>query len=95
MVTTDYEAWLGTNEPDTIDELHDLMNAIRGRETCGSYSATQKGEHVLVKGLSGEVLKLTNKKAEKAFLREVEVLNVDDENDIDEDYRLAIENPRA
>ncbi len=95
MATTDFEAWLRTNEPDTTVEQHDLLNAVRGRTTWGSYSATVKGGHLLVKGWTGEVLKLTNKKAEKAFLREVGELDVDDENDLDEGYHRNIENPRA
>ena len=95
MVTTDFEAWLRTNEPDTELELHDLVNAVSGRTSCGSYSATQRGKHLLIEGWTGELLQLTNKKAEKAFLREVEELDVDDEHDLDEGYWRNIENPRA
>jgi hypothetical protein len=95
MTTTDFEAWLRSNGPDTELELSDLMNAVRGRETWGSYSASLDGKHLLVTGWTGEVLKLTNKKAEKAFLRELGELHVDDENDLDASYRFASENPRA
>ena len=95
MVTTDFDAWLRTNEPDTVLELHDLVNAVRGRTSCGNYSATQKGKHLVIEGWTGELLKLTNKKAEKAFLREVEELDVVDENDFDEDYWRNVENPHA
>ncbi len=95
MITTEFEAWLRINGPDTELELSDLMNAVRGKETWGSYSATMNGKHLIVTGWTGESLKLMNKKAEKAFLREIEESDVDDENDLDEGYRRNIENPYA
>jgi hypothetical protein len=94
--TTDFDEWLGENEPDTDEELYALHQSVEEISDEFVYSTTKSGDKFFVKG-PVSTLVLATQKARAAFLREIDMLKRDDELDWDSwlSHRQALHNPKA
>ncbi|MFJ7441668.1 hypothetical protein ACIQW5_29255 [Methylorubrum thiocyanatum] len=70
--TTDYMAWLGSNEPEDAEEWYCLWEAANGRE-IGHYEVSGDDDKRFIKSSSsGETLALVSPKAIAAFKQHLE-----------------------
>ena len=69
--TTEFDAWLDVNDPETEQEKDDLINSVQNVQAVGDFSTTKKGDKLFVKGWVDDTLLLASEKARLAFIARV------------------------
>lgn len=92
-VTTDFETWYETNEPEDQQDKDGLIQSLETASTVGDYTTEEKGGQFFVSCGTGDKLRLASDKARAYFLRYVKEAEVPD--DIDLDFRRAMEDPKS
>ncbi len=64
--TADSDEFLGSDKPDTDDEIYALYQAACG-ESYGVYESSDRGGQRFIKGPTGNWLRLANEKAIESF----------------------------
>src|ERR1035441_2135983 len=91
--TTEFDAWLDVNDPETEMEKENLINSVQNVQTFGDYPTTKNGDKYFVKGWADDTLLLASEKARSAFIARVRLIKVPD--DLEEGYQRNINNPKA
>jgi hypothetical protein len=91
--TTEFDAWLDANDPETAVDKEDLINSVQNAQTVGDHSTTRKGDRFFVKGLADDTLLLASEKARSAFIAQARRIKVPD--DLEEGYQRNMNNPNA
>ena len=91
--TTSFEDFLDSNDIESQEEKEDLENAVLKRTESGNFKCWEQNGQIFVEGWSDVILRIASEKAKNQFVRRIRVLPIED--DIDEAYRRAIENPNS
>ena len=91
--TTNFEDWYEANEPEDQQDKDDLILSVETSTTVGNYTTEENNGQFLVSCGADDMLRLASEKAGAAFLRYIKMAEVPD--DIDLDFRRAIEDPKS
>jgi len=91
--TTDIAAFLGANDIEREDERDELREAYAKGIEVGCFKAWQDNGQIFVSGWSETILRLPSDKSQAEFLRQLAAIKLEDESD--EGYQHAINNPRS
>jgi len=94
--TTDIEEFLDAVELESEEDRGNLSSSFSRKAMVGMFRTWEDRGQVFVEGIASDViLRLSSMKAQKEFVRQLEVLEIEEEDESEEGFRRAMENPHA
>ena len=93
--TTDIEEFLSGHDFETEEDKDNLTEALKTKVEVGDFNVWMHNGQTFVKGASDTILRLPTEKAERELLRQLDEIEIEDEDDPDLGYRRAIQSPKS